>query len=85
VSSGLDGWISASPWPQRLATRALIELARRPRGAALLARLGPFAQLGGSLRGLAHYDDPAVSRRLGWDAAVVVSRGRELRHGEGRP
>jgi hypothetical protein len=85
LTSPLDTWIAAGPWPQRVATRAIVELARRPRGAALLARMGPLQQLAGSLLGFARYDDPAVGRALGWDAATVVARGRELRRREGRP
>ena len=36
----LDEFVAAGPWPQRVAVRALLALARRPRGRALLA---PFA------------------------------------------
>jgi hypothetical protein len=31
------------------------------------------------------YDDPAVSRSLGFDAQATVARGREIRRTEGRP
>lgn len=34
---------------------------------------------------LSYYGDDAVMRRLGYDAAAVVRRGRELRAHEGRP
>lgn len=85
MTSGFDAFVAAGPWPQRLATRALATLARRPRGMALLRRLSPADQLGASLVAMNRYDDPAVSRTLGWDAAAVAARGRELRHGEGRP
>jgi hypothetical protein len=83
--SGLDAWLAAGPWPQRWAMRALRALAARPRGAALLARLGPLGQLGGSIVALGHYDEAARGRALGWDAAAVVARGRALRRAEGRP
>jgi hypothetical protein len=79
LTPGLDAFVAAGPWPQRLGTRALVALARRPRGMALLRRLSPADQLGTALVGMAHYDDPAVSQTLGWDAAGVTARGRELR------
>jgi hypothetical protein len=85
VSAGFDAFIAAGPWPQRLGTRALATLARRPRGMALLRLLAPADQLGTALVAMAHYDEPAVGRGLGWDAAAVTSRGRELRRSEGRP
>jgi hypothetical protein len=31
------------------------------------------------------YDEPALSRALGFDAEAVVARGRQLRRAEGRP
>jgi hypothetical protein len=65
--------------------RALLALAARPRGAKLLARVGPLGQLGGSLLAMRRYDDPVRARELGWDAAAVVERGRALRAAEGRP
>lgn len=34
---------------------------------------------------MARYDDPGQASALGWDAAAVVGRGRELRRREGRP
>lgn len=85
MSAGLDAFVSAGPWPQRLGTRTLATLVRRPRGMALLRRLAPADQLATALVAMAHYDDPEVSRGLGWDAAAVTARGRELRRSEGRP
>lgn len=82
---GIDAWIAAGPLPQRWGMRVLLELAARPRGAALLARLGPLSQLAGSLVALRRYDDPERSRALGWDPVAVVARGRALRGAEGRP
>jgi len=84
VNPGFDAFVAAGPWPQRLGTRALVALARRPRGMALLRLLSPADQLGTSLVAIARYDDPAVSRPLGWDAAAVIARGRTLRSHEGR-
>jgi len=81
----LDALIAAGPWPQRTGLRALLAVARRPRGAALLARLAPWDQLAGGLLTVEHYDDPRVGRSLAWDVDAVVARGRELRHAEGRP
>ncbi|HYI98348.1 MAG TPA: hypothetical protein VEX36_01525 [Thermoleophilaceae bacterium] len=84
MNPGFDAFVAAGPWPQRLGTRALVALARRPRGMALLRLLSPADQLGTSLVAIARYDDPAVSRPLGWDAAAVIARGRTLRSHEGR-
>ena len=85
ASSGFDSFLAAAPWPQRAALRLLLALVSRPRGAALLAHAPLVSQLAGSLRALRDYDEPAVSRALGWDAAAVVRRGRALRRAEGRP
>lgn len=84
MSTGFDAFVGAGPWPQRLGIRALVALARRPRGVALLRRMAPADQVAASLVAMARYDDPAVSRRLGWDAAAIAARGRELRAREGR-
>ena len=65
--------------------RVLIALARRPRGASLLARLPTANQLAQIVLALGRYDDPAMGRALGWDGAAVIARGRELRRAEGRP
>jgi hypothetical protein len=65
--------------------RVLVALARRPRGALLLARLPTANQLAQIVLALGRYDNPEVARALGWDGAAVVARGRELRRAEGRP
>jgi hypothetical protein len=65
--------------------RALLALAVRPRGAALLSRLGPVGQLSGSMVAMGRFDEPARSAALGWDPRAVVARGGELRAAEGRP
>jgi hypothetical protein len=85
MSGGLDRFIAAAPWPKRVGMRTLLALARRPRGAELLARAPLAAQLAHSLVSLGRYDEPRVARALGWDAEAVVARGRELRRSEGRP
>jgi hypothetical protein len=85
VSGGLESFIAAAPWTQRAGLRLLLALARRPRGAALVARIPLAAQLARSLLALGRYDEPALARSLGWDAEAVVARGRELRRAEGRP
>lgn len=78
-------FVGSAPAAQRAGMRALISLARRPRGRALLARIGAANQLAQMLTSLGRYDDPAVARSLGWDAEAVVARGRALRRAEGRP
>lgn len=85
VSPGLDSFLAAAPWPQRAGLRLLLALVRRPRGAALLARVPVAEQAAWSTLSLGRYDDPAVGRALGWDADAVVARGRTLRRAEGRP
>mgnify|MGYP000885894581 FL=1 len=80
-----ESWLAAGPAPARWGMRALVALATRPRGAALLRRLGPVGQLSGSVVALRRYDRPEVARQLGFDAAAVVARGRALRRAEGRP
>ncbi len=80
----LDAFIAAGPWPQRAGLRALLAVARRPRGAAMLARFAPWDQLARGLLTVEHYGDPRVGRSLGWDVDAVVARGRQLRHAEGR-
>jgi hypothetical protein len=84
-TGSLDAFIAAAPWPQRMGLRALLAVARRPRGAALLARAAPWDQLPRGLLTVGHYDDPRVSRMLGWDVDAVIARGQELRRVEGRP
>jgi len=85
VNTSLDTWVAAGPWSRRAGVRALLALARRPRGAALLRRLGPLGQLAGSMVAMGRFDDPARSRALGWDPDAVAARGRALRASEGRP
>ncbi len=83
--SDLEEFIEASPYPQRAALDALIAVARRPRGRALLRRVPALEQTATSLLALERYDEPAIARTLGWDAAAVVAHGRAVRRGEGRP
>jgi hypothetical protein len=85
VDSPLDEFVAAAPQPQRMGLRVLLALAARPRGAALLNRVPPLAQVGRSLLAMDRYEEPAVARALGWDAEAVVARGRALRRAEGRP
>jgi hypothetical protein len=77
--------LAASPQPQRSTLRAVLALASRPRGAALLRRLPVLAEAGDALLALDRYEDREVARSLGWDAEGVVARGRALRRAEGRP
>jgi hypothetical protein len=79
VSATLDRFVAAGPPLQREATRALLALARRPRGRALLRRLGPLDQAAGALLAMDHFDEPEHSVPLGWDPAAVLARGREVR------
>jgi hypothetical protein len=51
----------------------------------LLARVPPVEQVVCGLLGAGRYEDARVARALGWDAAAVTARGRELRRAEGRP
>jgi hypothetical protein len=81
----LDKFITSAPPLQRAGMRVLVTLARRPRGAALLAYVPTADQLAQIVLSMGHYDDPKVARTLGWDAAEVVTRGRALRRAEGRP
>ncbi len=83
--ASLEAFIAAAPWPQRMGLRALLAIARRPRGVALLARFAPWDQVARGLLTVGHYDDPEVGRALGWDVDAVLARGRELRRAEGRP
>ncbi len=80
----LDMFLAAAPPLQRAGMRALVALARRPRGAALLARAPAANQLAQVVTSLGHYDDPELGRALGWDGEAVVARGRALRRAEGR-
>jgi hypothetical protein len=81
----LEAFVASAPPLQRTGMRLLVALARRPRGAALLARVPAADQLAQIVISLGHYDDPEVANELGWDAAKVVAHGRALRHAEGRP
>lgn len=85
MNGSLDSFLDAAPRPQRAALRLLLALARRPRGAALLAHVPLAERAACSTLGLGRYDDPAVAGALGWDAAAVVARGRALRRAERRP
>jgi hypothetical protein len=85
MDSPLDEFVAAAPLPQRAGLRVVLALAVRPRGAALLNRVPPLAQVGRSMLAMDRYEDPAVARALGWDAEAVVARGRALRRAEGRP
>jgi hypothetical protein len=85
VTTELDRFVAAGPWPQRAGLRLLLEVARRPRGHALVSRLPLIEYTATSLLEMARYDDPILSAALGWSSEAVVARGRELRHAEGRP
>lgn len=84
MTTALDAFVRAAPWPERLGLRALLALASRPRGAALIARLPAADQLARATLALGRYDEPAAGRALGWDPDEIVARGRQLRHEEGR-
>ncbi len=83
--AGIDAFLAAAPWPQRAGLRLLVALQRRPRGAALLARMPMAEQTAHAILALGRYDDPVLAGDLGWDARAVVARGRALRRAEGRP
>ncbi len=85
MSTSLQEFVDSGPPLQRQALQVLLFLSRRRRGAALLARLPLAEQAARSVLAMAHYDDPAVARGLGWDAAAVTARGGELRRVERRP
>ena len=85
MSRALDEFVGGAPEPQRSGLRAMVALGRRPRGMRLLRRVPPADQLSYALIAMDHYDEPAVSRPLGWDPVAVAARGRELRRTEGRP
>lgn len=82
--AGIERFLAAAPWPQRLAMRLLLALVRRPRGAALLARAPAVEQAAWAVLALGRYDEPRLARALGWDAAAVAARGLALRRAEGR-
>lgn len=85
MSDVLQELIRSAPRWRRPGMQAMFWLARRPRGLALLRRLSPADQAAHGLLALGRYDDPARAAQLGWDAAAVVARGRQLRESEGRP
>jgi len=85
MSRELESFLAAVPWPERLGLRGLLAVARRPRGARLLARAPLLAQALDATLALGRYDEPRLAERLGWDAAAVAARGRALRRAEGRP
>lgn len=85
MKSALDDVLAASPTPQRIALRLLLAVGRRPRGAAFLMSVPTLSQATSSLLAMERYDDPLLSRSLGFDAEGVVARGRQLRKAEGRP
>ena len=78
-------FVMAGPRPQRDFLKLMLALACRPRGRALLARVPLALEAAESVFAMGHYDDPERARELGWDAAAVAARGRELRRREGRP
>lgn len=84
MSTSADALFAATPRWRRPVMRAMLALAARPRGLALLRRLAPADQAAGGLLALLRYDDPALAAALGWDAETVVARGRTLRRQEGR-
>lgn len=85
MAQALEGFLAAAPRPQRAGLRALLALARRPRGRRLVARVPALAQLTTGLLSAARYEADPAARALGWDADAVIARGRALRRAEGRP
>lgn len=85
LNPALAEFVAAGPWPQRTVMRALLALAGRPRALALLGLLDAGDQAIEGVVAMGRYDEPEVSRGLGWDAEAVVVRGRELRRLEDRP
>jgi hypothetical protein len=85
MSSSIERFVAAAPAPQRFALRAMLALARRPRGATLLARVPLLAQAATATLAFERFDEPARAAQLGWDAEAVVAHGRALRRSEGRP
>jgi len=85
MSEDLDRFVAAGPPALRLGLRALLAVARRPRGSRLLERTPRLHTPALAALSLERYDDPVVSRALGFDADAVAARGRALRHAEGRP
>jgi hypothetical protein len=85
MSDALESFLDASPAPQRVGLAVLLAVGRRPRGATFLTRLPALSQAVRSLLAMERYDDPVLSRSLGFDAQAIVARGRELRRAQGRP
>lgn len=85
MATELDRFVAAGPWPQRAGLKLLLEIARRPRGHALVSHLPLIEYTATSLIEMVRYDDPELSAPLGWSSEAVVARGRELRRTEGRP
>lgn len=79
MSEALDRFVAAGPVQQRVPMRALLAIGRRPRGRAVLRRLGPLEQAVAGMLAMDHYDQPEHSIPLGWDPDAVVARGRERR------
>jgi hypothetical protein len=82
--SGLDEFVAAGPWPQRVGLRMVLSLARRSRGRRLLRRVPQADQLAQALLAMEHYDDPLVSGVLGWDPVAIAARGGDIRRAERR-
>lgn len=85
MSRPLDEIIDAGRWPERAGLKVLLAVARRPRGAALLAHFPPADQAALSLLAMERYDEPEIARSLGFDSEAVARRGRDLRLKENRP
>lgn len=85
MSDSLDELLAAVARWRRPATRAMLGLARRPRGLRLLRLVSPADQAAAGIVAMGRYDDPARALALGWDAEAVAARGRDLRRAEGRP
>lgn len=82
--TGLDEFVAAGPWPQRAGLRVILSLARRPRGRRMLRWLPPADQLAQALLAMERYDDPLVSRQLGWDPVAIAASGGDLGRAEPR-
>ena len=66
---GLESFIAAAPWPQRLGLRVLLALVRRPRGAALLRACLSSSRRRARCSRSAATTIRSSARALGWDAA----------------
>ena len=85
MSDSLSELIAAVPSWRRPGTKAVLALARRPRGLALLRLIAPADHAASGIVEMGRYDDPQKAKALGWDAEAVAARGRALRREEGRP